>query len=80
MKMWMIANHLLSAPRRTRKHWQEIRSTCEDALTSLPHDHCAKYLAHVQAEMCACLGDTEGFRQTWEKQRSYFTGKLEPSE
>ena len=80
VKMWTVANYLLCFPRGGRKRWQEIRSVCQNALETLPHDHCAKYLAHVQAEMSACLGDAAAFRETWTKQQAYFTGKLEESE
>jgi predicted Zn-dependent protease len=80
VKMWMVANYLLCFPRGGRKQWQEIRSVCQNALETLPHDHCAKYLAHVHAEMSACLGDTAALRETWTRQQAYFTGKLEQSE
>jgi tetratricopeptide (TPR) repeat protein len=78
--MGMVANYILCFPRRERKHLQEVLLASRDALAGLPHDHCAKYLAHVQAEMCVSLGDTEAFRQTWVRHRNYFSGKLEESE
>jgi len=78
--MWMVANYVICFPRHARKHFRVVLSACQDALAGLPHDHCAKYLAHVQAEMCASLGDTEAFRQTWLRHRHYFSGKLEESD
>jgi tetratricopeptide (TPR) repeat protein len=80
VKMWMVTNYIQCVSTWRRKDWQEIRSVCRDSLASLHHDHCAKYLAHLQAEMSACLGDTDAFRQTWLNQRTYFTGNLEDSE
>jgi tetratricopeptide (TPR) repeat protein len=53
-------------------HLQEIRAACARALAGLPHDHCARYLAHVQAEACALLDDKEGFLATWTEHRGYF--------
>jgi len=79
-KMWMVANYVMCFPRGGSEHSRVVLAACQDALANLPHDHCAKYLAHVQAEMCASLGDTEAFRQTWVKHRDYFSGKLEESE
>jgi hypothetical protein len=76
----MVANYILCFPRRGRKHLREVLSACRDALAGVPHDHCAKYLAQVQAEMCVSLGDTEAFRQTWVRHRDYFSGKLEGRE
>jgi hypothetical protein len=78
--MWMVANYVTCFPRHAPKHFRVVLSACQDALAGLPHDHCAKYLAHVQAEMCASLGDTEAFRQTWVRHRHYFNGKLEESD
>src|SRR5262249_52115984 len=52
-----------------------IRSMCNDALAGLPHDHCARFLVHVQAEAYALLGDTQGLLETWQQYRSYFDCK-----
>ena len=54
--------------------------SCRDALAGLPHDHCAKFLVHRQAEVCALNGDKKAFSDTWEEHRSYFDGKLENEE
>jgi hypothetical protein len=78
--MWAVANYVLCVSRRKTVDLQEVLSTCTDSLASLTHDHCAKYLAHVQAEMCALLGDAEAFRTTWLKHKGYFTGELEKGE
>ncbi len=37
---------------------QNVAAACGDALAGLTHDHCAKFLAHKQAEVLALLGDT----------------------
>jgi hypothetical protein len=78
--MWAVANYVLCFSRREALDLKEVLYTCTDALASLTHDHCAKYLAHVQAEMCALLGDTEAFRTTWLKHKGYFTGELKKGE
>jgi hypothetical protein len=80
VRMWMVANYVMCFPRHGQNHWQEVRSACEDALARLPQDHRAKFLVHVQAEMCALLDDTEAFGETWVKRRGYFNGKLDESE
>lgn len=73
--MWVVANYVtcLSAVRPTQL--REIVASCEDALRDLPHDHCARFLAHVKAEACAVLGDKLGLRETWSRYRSYFDCK-----
>jgi tetratricopeptide (TPR) repeat protein len=78
--MWLITNYLACFSRWPRKNLREILASCRDALTGLPHDHCARYLAHVQAEMCAVLGDSEGLRQTCETYAAYFGTELELEE
>jgi len=78
--MWVIANYVmcLSALRKNQLH--ETLLTCRDALAGLPHDHCAKYLVHRQAEACALLGDKTALSETWKEHRNYFNGKLEKAE
>jgi cellulose synthase operon protein C len=78
--MWMVANYLSCFSRTDQGSWSEVLSTCKDALARLQHDHCAKYLAHVQAEICAARGDLNGFRETWTSHRPYFTGQRYESE
>lgn len=70
--MWMVANYVgcLSALRQS--DLKETVAASGDALRNLPHDHCARYLAHVRAEACALLGDTRGLRETWDRYRIYF--------
>jgi hypothetical protein len=53
----------------------ECFSACQAALSGIPHDHCAKYLSHVQAEMCALRGDIQSFRKTWSRYQAHFTGE-----
>jgi len=78
--MWAVANYVNSLMGMRAKQLGEVRSTCRDALAGLPHDHCAKYLVHRQAEACALLGDEKGFMETWNQYRNYFDGKLEKTE
>ncbi|HEX5283886.1 MAG TPA: tetratricopeptide repeat protein [Bryocella sp.] len=80
VQMWSLANYALSFP-RTRKHYlEELASTCRDALADLPHDHCARYLACLQAEACALAGDKEGLLAVWRDRRAYFDGELKKGE
>jgi hypothetical protein len=72
VKMWSIANYMLALPRFRERDLQEVISTCRDALNDLAHDHCASYLAHMQAEACALAGDKQGLREVWEARRGYF--------
>jgi tetratricopeptide (TPR) repeat protein len=78
--MWAVTNYVLSFSRISRKNSQAVLSVCTDALVGLPHDHCAKFLAHVAAEMCAVRGDVEAFRAAWTRNRNYFSRELENSE
>lgn len=80
VQMWVIANYVNCLPGLRKSQLQEVRSTCRDALAGLPHDHCAKYLVHRQAEACALLGDEKGLSETWQEYRNYFSGKLEGAE
>jgi hypothetical protein len=78
--MWAVANYVNSLTGARAKQLQEVRSACRDALAGLPHDHCAKYLVHRQAEACALLGDEQALLETWKQYRNYFDGKLEKGE
>jgi predicted Zn-dependent protease len=78
--MWAVANYVNSLTGMRAKQLGEVRSACRDALAGLPHDHCAKYLVHRQAEACALLGDEKGLLETWKQYRNYFGGKLEKGE
>ena len=78
--MWTIANYVLCLSALHPKRLREMFSTCRDGLAGLPHDQCAKYLVHRQAEACALLGDTNAFRETYSAYRNYFNGKLETGE
>ena len=57
-----------------------MQATCQDALSGLPHDHCANYLAHVLAEACALLGEKDALLQTFESYRAYFDKPLKAQE
>lgn len=78
--MWAVANYVMCFSPRRSSHLREVVSSCRDALVGLPHDHCAKYLVHRQAEACALLRDEAGFQQVCQKHANYLTGKLEPGE
>ena len=80
VRMWMVANYINSFTGLGSQQLKEVRAVCHDALAGLPHDHCAKYLVHREAEACALLGDEAGLLQTWNEHRSYFNGKLEKEE
>jgi tetratricopeptide (TPR) repeat protein len=75
VSMWVVANYLNSISSLRKEHLREIVSACQHALAGLPHDHCARYLVHLEAEAHALLGDTVKFRETWDKYRSYFDCK-----
>ncbi len=78
--MWVIANFVLCCNPRSKKQLRQMISACHDALTGLPHDHCARYLAHVEAESYARLGDEKGFLEAYLRYKNYFDGKIERSE
>jgi hypothetical protein len=78
--MWAVANYVMCFSPRRSSHLRVVLSSCRDALAGLPHDHCAKYLVHRQAEACALLKDLAGFRQVCLKHANYLTGKLDPGE
>jgi hypothetical protein len=78
--MWVVATYISCFSRTDQSSWNEVLSTCKDALAGIQHDHCAKYLAHVQAEICAAQGDSGGFRESFQKHRAYFTGQYHDSE
>ncbi|HSQ79124.1 MAG TPA: tetratricopeptide repeat protein, partial [Candidatus Bathyarchaeia archaeon] len=62
--MWMATNYVLTLSRRRPDELRERYESARDALAGLPHDHCAKYLAHIQAEACALLGRGRDFLET----------------
>jgi predicted Zn-dependent protease len=78
--MWVIANYLMCLSALRGKELRETLLTCGDALAGLPHDHCAKYLVHRQAEACALLGDKTALSEVWKGHRNYFNGQLEKAE
>lgn len=80
VRMWMLANYVMALSPRSRSGLKERMSVCEDALRMLPHDHCAKYLLHVQAEACALLGEKQKFLEVWNANQDYFDGKVEGEE
>jgi predicted Zn-dependent protease len=75
VSMWMIANYIGCLSAFSKSDLNEIVSCSGDALRDLPHDHCARYLAHVRAESYALLGDKQGLLNTWTQYRTYFDCK-----
>jgi hypothetical protein len=80
IEMWIVANYVLSFSGFRARDLQQLQSSCRDALAALQHDHCAKYLVHVEAEACSLLGEKEAFMEVWKARRDYFTGKLNEGE
>jgi tetratricopeptide (TPR) repeat protein len=80
VRMWSLANYTLVLSRLRRPDLEEMSSTCRDALASLSHDHCARYLTCLQAEAHALLGDKDGLLAMWRDRRGYFDGELKKSE
>jgi hypothetical protein len=78
--LWVVAsfagcwNGLLPRDRRDLRGW------CVEAVRALPHDPCARYLAHLGAEASALLGDTDGLLESWRQHIRYFDGKLAENE
>ena len=80
VQMWMVTNYVWSCPRWSRDSREHIRTTCQQALLQLPHDHSAKYLVHLLAESQAILGDQTGFLDTAEKYHLLLDGAVKKSE
>ena len=78
--LWMVTNYVNCFSRSDKRAWSGIRENCKDALAGLHHDHCAKYLAHILAATCAAQEDLNGFRETWNSYRYYFSGKCNQGE
>jgi hypothetical protein len=72
--MWVLANYQLCLSRLRRDDLQEVIATCRGALAGLPHDHCARYLAYMEAEACALGGDKPGLMDAWNRYARYFEG------
>jgi tetratricopeptide (TPR) repeat protein len=80
VQMWMMTNYILCLSRRRKEQLREIFTVCHDALSGLPHDHCASYLAHAQAEASALLGDKEKIMETRSSYSAYFETALKENE
>ena len=80
VRMWSLANYLQCLSRLSKRNLEEVIRTCNDALAELPHDHCARYLAHRQAEACALAGEESGLVKLWNDWRGYFGDDLKPGE
>jgi hypothetical protein len=80
VRMWMVANYVMCCSSLRPGMLREVAATCRDALTGLPHDHCARYLAHMLAEALALLGDRQGLLDTWSRYREYFDRRLDENE
>jgi hypothetical protein len=66
--------------RLRRGDLEEVIATCRDGLADLPHDHCARYLACMQAEACALLGKKDDLLAVWRDRRGYFDGEPKDGE
>ena len=75
VSMWTVANYVNCLSTVWPSDLKETIASCGDALRDLPHDHCARCLAHIRAEACALLGDKVVLRETWDRYRSYFDCK-----
>ena len=80
VNMSVVANYVSSLSALRTITLRERGASAGDALRILPHDHCARYLAHVRAEACALMGDKEGLRDTWNRYSSYFDCKEKAGE
>lgn len=80
VQMWSLANYLQCLSRFRKHDLDEVIVTCKDALTDLPHDHCARYLAVMQAEAYALIRDENGLLALWNDRRRYFDRDLQPGE
>lgn len=78
--MWMVTNYTLCLSLFRSEQLKELQATCRDALSGLPHDHCATYLAHVLAEASALLGDKEAFLSAYKTYSGYFDQRLKEEE
>jgi hypothetical protein len=78
--LWLVASYTSCFNGLRPGHLLELRGLCTEALAVLPHDPCARYIAHVGAEASALLGDTQGFLATWKRDRRYFDGECSEEE
>ena len=76
--MWMVTNYTLCLSRFNQAQLREVFESSRGALSSLPHDHCGRYLAHVHAESCALRGDSQSLLSVWNTYREYFTRESKP--
>jgi hypothetical protein len=76
----MVANYMFSLSYFRRDQLEERYRSSRDALAGLPHDHCARYLAHLKAEACALSGNRSNFLDTWHTYARYFDGKMADGE
>jgi hypothetical protein len=80
VEMWSLANYLQCLSRLRKHDLEEVIATCKGALADLRHDHCARYVAVMQAEACALIRDESGLLALWNDRRCYFEGGLEDRE
>jgi tetratricopeptide (TPR) repeat protein len=72
--MWVLANYLLCLSRLRSDDLKEVIATCRGALAGLPHDHCARYLAYMEAEACVLAGDKPRLIDASNRYARYFEG------
>ncbi len=80
VSMWVVANYVIASNGSSKRQLLDVRSACRDALAGLPHDHCARFLAYMEAESCALLGDKQAFLETWKRNKEYLDGQLNQGE
>jgi tetratricopeptide (TPR) repeat protein len=74
VQMWMVANYVVALPRFTKAGRNEVAATCREGLSTLAHDHSARFLAYMGAEACVLNRDTQGLLTLWNDYSRYFDG------
>jgi predicted Zn-dependent protease len=80
MQMWVVTNLIICYSPFRRKHLREMAAACHDALAGLAHDHCARFLAYIEAESYVLMNDKKAFQEAWQRNKNYFEGKIEDNE
>jgi len=78
--MWVLTNYIACCSRIRRDQLNEVIGTCRDALALLPHDHCARFMAYMEAEALVLAGDKHGLMTAWIKYSRFFEGMPDKSE
>jgi hypothetical protein len=78
--MWVLTNYIACCSRIRRDELNEVIGACRDALALLPHDHCARFMAYMEAEALALAGDKHGLMNAWIEYSRFFEGMPDKSE